>query len=111
MSDVIALPGHPASAAPVAAALMLTEGKPFARTPAPVVLMHDDSSPVRKIVRLMRVPTGVALAYDRRGCACHRNHDHACADCGSGKDISQHLRFASMCSMPRCKLACRTNVP
>src|SRR5262249_35456076 len=75
------LPRHPFAAAPVAAALVLTEREPFAPTPMPIVLMNDDTRFVWEVIRFMHVPAGVALAYDSRGCAEGGHDDHACADC------------------------------
>src|ERR1700756_5758452 len=86
MWGVSELPRDPFAAAPVPAALVFMEGELFARPPAPVVFMDDDSGFTGKIVRVMRMPTGVTSAYDGRRCTEGGRHDHASADCGSGKD-------------------------
>jgi hypothetical protein len=67
----------------------------------PIVFMNDDTGFMRKVVRFMDVPAGVALAYDRRGCAEGGRHDHTCADCGGGKDFSEHLHLSPLLFAPR----------
>jgi hypothetical protein len=57
----------------------------------PIVFMNDDTSFVGKVIRFMRMPASVALAYDGCGCAERGRHDHRCADCGCGKDFSEHI--------------------
>src|SRR6202043_1717632 len=78
------------AAAPVAAALVFTEVEFLVRTPMPIVFMNDDTRFVGKVIRVMRMPASVALAYDGRGCTESGRHDHHCADCGCGKDSSEH---------------------
>jgi hypothetical protein len=58
--------------------------------------MDDDSGFTGKVVRVMRMPTGVTSAYDGRGCTEGERHDHAGADCGSGKDFSEHLDLSPL---------------
>jgi len=95
------LPRDPSAAVPVAAAFVFAEGEPFARPPMPIVFMNDDTGFMGKLVCLMRMPTRVALAYDRRGCAVGGRHEHTCADCGSGKDFSEHLNLSPLPFAPR----------
>src|SRR5579871_4740197 len=97
------LPRHPFSAVPVAAALVLTEGKPFARSPAPVVLVHDDAGFVGIVVGIVHVPADAVLADDGCGSAETRRHDDTGADCGGGKDLLEH--FCSVSWMPRARRA------
>src|ERR1700678_1415032 len=85
------LPRHPFSAAPVAAALVFTEDEFLVRTPMPIVFMNDDTRFVGKIICFMRMPAGVALAYDGCGCTESGRHDLHRADCGCGKDYSEHI--------------------
>ena len=82
------LPGHPFAATPVASALVLAEGEFLVRPPMPIVFVNDDTRFMGKLIRFMRMPAGVALAYDGCGCAESRRHDHHGTDCGCGKDFS-----------------------
>jgi hypothetical protein len=61
------LPRHPFAAMPVATAFVLTEVGFLVRTPAPIAFTNDDTRFVRKIIRFMRMPAGVARAYDGGG--------------------------------------------
>ena len=84
------LPRHPFTAVPIAAAFVFPEVEFLVRTPMPIVFMNDDTRFVGKVIRFMRMPAGVALTYDRCGCAESGRHDRRGADCGCGKDISEH---------------------
>jgi hypothetical protein len=44
------LPSDPAATVPIAAAFVLTELIAFVRTPAPVVLVHDDTRVTRVLI-------------------------------------------------------------
>ena len=101
MWDIRGLPHDPFAAAPVAAALVFAEGELFARPPMPIVFMNDDTGFMGEVVRVMHMPASVALAYDRRGCAERGRHDHTCADCGGGKDFSEHLNLSPLPFAPR----------
>jgi hypothetical protein len=62
----------------------------------PIVFMNDHTRFVGKVIRFMRMPAGVALAYDGCGGAESGRHDHRCGDCGCGKDFSEHILLVSM---------------
>jgi len=66
----------------------------------PIVFMNDDTRFVGEVIRVMRMPASVALAYDGCGCAESGRHDHHGADCGCGKDISEHILLVSMGPLP-----------
>src|ERR1700753_3427851 len=83
---------------------MLPEAEVLVRAPAPIVLVHHDTGFVRKVIRFMRMPAGVALAHDRRRCTERGRRHHSRADRGRGKDISQHI-----CSSPWDPFAPRAN--
>jgi hypothetical protein len=53
--------------------------------------MNDDTGFVGELIGFTRMPTGVALAYDGCGRAESGRHDYRCADCGCGKDFSEHI--------------------
>jgi hypothetical protein len=59
------LPHHPFAAS--SHAFVLTEVGFLVRTPAPIAFTNDDTRFVRKIIRFMRMPAGVARAYDGGG--------------------------------------------
>jgi hypothetical protein len=66
----------------------------------PIVFMNDDTRFVGKIICFMRMPADVALAYDGCGCTESGRHDHHCADCGCGKDYSEHYLLVSIGPLP-----------
>jgi hypothetical protein len=65
----------------------------------PIVFMNDDTRFMGKIIRVMDMPAGVALAYDSRGRAESGHYHQACTDCDRGKSFSEHL-FVSVCPKP-----------
>src|ERR1700759_2842725 len=69
----------------------------------PIVFMNDDTRFVGKVIRVMRMPARVALAYDGCGCAESGRHDHHCADCGCGKDSFKHAYLSPWALCPACK--------
>ena len=94
------LPRHPFAAAPIAAALVFAEDEFLVRTPMPIVFMNDDTRFVGKLVDIMRMPAGVALAYDGCGCAESGRHDRHRADRGRGKDFLEHSFLVSIGPLP-----------
>src|SRR5262249_25642830 len=65
------LPSDPPATAPIAAAFMLFEHEFLARSPFPVVRMHDDPRAVRIVISIVRMPADMAGADNSCRCA-HR---------------------------------------
>lgn len=80
------LPPQPFSAVPIAA-LVFAEAEFLVRTPVPIVLMNDDTRFMGKVMRFMRMPADVALAYDRRGCTEGRDRDRRKVSVEAAPDV------------------------
>src|SRR5579883_2508518 len=83
------LPGFPALAAPVAAALMLAERKVLARAPVPIVFVDDDPRFRRIVVDLLGVPADIAATGDSRGRAHAGDRQQARTECSACKGLGQ----------------------